>query len=329
MRKIIALILVASMMLTLVACSSAKTQESIPQTTQFTEEAMEMVTTEMTEAPTEPKPAPEHIVFEEPTVIDNEFFTITISEFFFDELDEGYKLKANFVNKSQEEAYQFYIDSASVNGIGVEANIWMTEHGGVEVPHDDRVDGEIRFDRVLNQVDIERYTDIELKFSVNGGVNNMEGPVGEASVHLYPYGENEATVFTREPRETDNVLVDNDSLTITVIGYNGEEKYYGNDGYYRNGYYDIYLYFDNKTNDELMISVEEEYVNDQELFPASVFLVNPGRCALGSIPIYSWELEDVGISKVAEVESIDLRLVAYLRNTYVGHLVDEMFTLIP
>ncbi len=44
-------------------------------------------------------------------------------------------------------------------------------------------------------------------------------PVGKETIHVYPYGEENAVAFVREAQATDNVIIDNDYVTVIVTGY--------------------------------------------------------------------------------------------------------------
>lgn len=48
-------------------------------------------------------------------------------------------------------------------------------------------------------------------------------PVGKETIHVYPYGEENAVAFVREAQATDNVIIDNDYVTVIVTGYEDDE----------------------------------------------------------------------------------------------------------
>lgn len=70
------------------------------------------------------------------------------------------------------------------------------------------------------------------------------------TIHIYPYGEDKAVKFVREAQATDNVIIDNNYITVIVTGYE-KDDIFG---------YTVNLFLLNKTDKNVMFSVDEASV---------------------------------------------------------------------
>lgn len=224
--------------------------------------------------------------FEKTVVMDNELLYFEISEIDPDG-DWGYELKTHTENRSDDTNLSVYLSYASVNGIscdpafsvetapGKQANqsidIWPEEFGGVNIGD---------------------YTDIELTFRVYDSENWFEDPLFEETIHIYPYGEDKASTFVREPLDSDTVILDNEYVTVVVLGY-GIDEVWG---------YTVYFYFVNKTDSEAMFAVDNCSVNDCMIDPFYAHSVAPGKCSFSSMSFMETEFEDNNISEVKAIE---------------------------
>lgn len=98
---------------------------------------------------------------------------------------------------------------------------------------------------------ITEYTDIEIPFCVQDA--NMYS-LAEETVHIYPYGEEKAYTYVREPQSTDIVLYDGDEATILATGFM-EDGVWG---------YTVNLYLENKTDSNLYFEVPSSSVDGIE-----------------------------------------------------------------
>lgn len=71
--------------------------------------------------------------------------------------------------------------------------------------------------------------------------------------HIYPFGEEPATIFEREMQPTDIVLVDSEDVSLIVTGY-GDENYPDD--------ITVSLLLENWKDNDIWIDVESVYVND-------------------------------------------------------------------
>ena len=103
--------------------------------------------------------------------------------------------------------------------------------------------------------EIDNFTDIEITFFVYDSSDLNYKPIVYETINIYPYGEDKAVKYVREPQADDNVIIDNEYATVIVTGYNPDGK---------NGY-TVNLFLINKTDDTLMYSVEELSINGYEI----------------------------------------------------------------
>ncbi len=303
MKKLLALLLALAMLMCLAACGESEKpkDDTAATTTTTTTEAATTTTT---------KPQEEEFVFEEVTVLDDENCVIRITEIDEDN-DWGYTLKAYFENKSDVD-YMFSVDAATVNGVSVDPFF------AVEVAAGKKAKEDISFGDVLPEgVDIGEYTDIALTFSVYDPEDWEADAVAEVTAHVYPLGKDKATVYTREAQETDQVLVDSDLFTMIAIGTEEDELW----GYTT----DIYLV--NKSDKDLMLSVDEASLNDFMVEPFYATVLTVGSCAFGEITWLYGTLEE---NDFDTVESIEFTLSVMDSNDWLGDpLAEETVTFTP
>lgn len=255
--------------------------------------------------------AADPIVFEEVVVVDNEECSIKITEIDPENM-WGYTLKADLENKSSEKTYMFSVTNAFINGVKCDPMF------ASEVASGKKANEDISFsDSELQENGIGDYTDIEITFKVYDSNDWLADAVAEETVHIYPYGEDKASTFVRESQETDNVIVDNDYVTVIVTGYE-EDEIWG---------YTVNLFLVNKTDKEVMFSVNEASVNGYMADPFYATSLMPGKCAFSSMSWSDTTFEENGITEVEEIEFI---LKAYDTNDIMTDaFVEETITLNP
>lgn len=245
--------------------------------------------------------------FQEVVVADNEECAVIIREIDPDDL-WGYTLKAQMENKSSDKTYMFSVESASVDGV------MNDPFFATEIAPGMRANKDISFSTsTLEDIGIEEVTDIELTFRVYDSDDWLADPVCQETVHVYPLGEDNATVYERPAQDTDTVLIDNDMATAIVTGYRYDDLW----GYTA----DVYLV--NKTDATVMFTVDDAAVNGYMADPFFATSINPGKCAFDSISWSDSTFEENGIS---EVETISFTLRVYdsddwLKDDYVNQSV--------
>ncbi len=226
--------------------------------------------------------------FEEISVVDNEYCSITITE-----LDEdnfwGYSLKATLENKSEDTTYMFTVQDSSIN------NVYSEPFWASEVAAGKKSNETISFvDSDLENYDIGDISDIAMTFNVYDSNDYEAEPVALETVHVYPLGEENATAYQRTDEEGDLVLVDNDQIKIVVIG-SEEDGLLG---------YDVNMYIENKMDSATMFAVDEASVNGYMLDPFWAESVPAGQVSFATMTFYSADLEENGIENVENIEFV-------------------------
>ena len=224
----------------------------------------------------------------------------------------GFTLKAQLENKSAEKTYMFSIEKASVNGVQT-SPLFASEVAAGKKSNDT-----ISFmdDDELKENGVGDFTDIELTFRVYDSNDWMADEVARETVHIYPYGEDKAVNFVREAKDSDNVIVDNESVTVIVTGYE-EDTFYG---------YSVNMFLLNKTDKEIMFTANEVSVNGFMVDPLFANSVSGGKCAFASMTWFDTTFEENGITDVEEIEFI---LRAYDYNNWSADFANETITLNP
>ncbi len=251
------------------------------------------------------------ISFSEVTAVDNSECTIKITDIDPDNM-WGYTLETSLENKSPDKTYMFSVESAAINGVQCDPFF------ASDVASGKKSNDEITFSTDdLDEYGIGDYTDIELCFRVYDSDDLFADPVANEVVHIYPYGEDKATTFVREPQASDNVIIDNESVTAIVTGYE-EDEIWG---------YTVNLFLINKTNNDVMFSVDEASVNGLMIDPFYAETVSAGKCSFGSMSFSDTTLEENGIETIEEIE---FKLHAYNADDFMSdEFANESITLNP
>lgn len=226
------------------------------------------------------------IVFTELTVVDNDECTIKITG-----LDPegvyGYDVKAEFVNKSTDKNYMFSVATAHVN------NLFSDPHYATKVEPGTTQNEDIYFDdHELEEIGYDNFTDIEITFRVYDYDDWSADDVAYETVHIYPYGEDKATVFERKPLDTDKVLVDNDYAKITYVKAVNDE-YLG---------YTVTLFIENKSDMDIATILSHALVNGKECEPYFTYEVKAGKMSYAYLGWFTTSFEEAGIDTVEKIE---------------------------
>lgn len=239
------------------------------------------------------------ITFTEVVAVDNDECSIKITGVNADKL-KGVTLKAQLENKSTEKTYMFSVETAAINGIKCDPFF------AAEVAAGKKSNNEIRFTGDdLKENGVGDYTDIELTFRVYDTNDWMADPVAKETVHIYPYGEDKAVKFVRESQPDDNIIVDNEFVTIIVTGYEND-KIWG---------YTVNMFLLNKTDKDVMFSVDDASINGFMADPFYATTVPADKCAFSSM---SWSNSTLENNDISTVEEIEFKMRAYDSNDWFG-----------
>lgn len=197
------------------------------------------------------------------------------------------KLKLNLENKSEDKTYRFSVRSAAVNGLQCETMFSAEVAAGKKA-----VDTMTFYGTGIEAENVD-FSDIELTFKVYDS-DSWTDTVALETVHVYPYGEENAIQFEFQQKESDIVIVDNEYVTAIVIGY---------DPYNLWGY-TVNLFLRNKTDTEAMFSVDEASVNGYMVDPFWAESVIPGKCEFDALHFSARSLEEIGAEEVEEIEFV-------------------------
>lgn len=301
MKKLIALMLVLTMVLSFAACGEkqeekgsslrdvadkVETDRPAKQETRTPEtEESEEPEVETTQQPAKPEGG---FTMEETVVVDNDECIIKITGIEVNDFDEVV-LKLYLENKSADKTYMFSVNDATVNGVGT-SPLFATE----VAPGKKAMKDMSFWDSALEENGITRFTDIGLSFWVHDANDFMADPVAEPSLHVYPYGEDQAERFVRERKDTDIVLVDNEDATVLVIGTEYDEIWGQS----------VKLYVENKTDTHMMCTIDEVSVNGFMVDPFFASEIAPDSCGFTNINWSNEHLEENGISELEEIEGV-------------------------
>ena len=296
-KKMILLLVIIAMITSFVGCGNGTSTPTV-QTTNSDNSSSVSVTEHNAKA---------EISFEEMTVVDNDECTIKITG-----IDPGnvlgYTLKVYVENKSATTTYMVALNSASVNGIEI-----VPAFAG-EVAPGKKANGEIRIPAKIE--DVSEFTDIELFFRVYDSNNWLADPVALETVNIYPLGQENATQYVREIKDTDIVLVDNEYVTAIITGYDETAMEFKTN-----------IYLVNKTDVELMFATSEVSINGYMVDPFWAASVTPGKCTFSSIGWFKSDLDKNGITTVEEIEFV--LEAKNIRDLFAESLVDQVFKLNP
>ena len=223
--------------------------------------------------------------FDEIVVMDNDECTIKITGIDPDS-SWGFAVNTLLENHSSDKTYMFTIETSSINGLTCDALMAKDVAPGKKSNEDITF-----FDNSLKDAGIGDYTDIELTFSVRDYDDWGSEPMLE-TVHIYPYGEDKATKFEREPKSSDNIIMDNEYCTVIVTGYELDEVLG----------YTVQLYLVNKSDKRLTISTNNCSVNGFMLEPYFSITMPAKATALDGISWFDSDFEENDITKVDEIE---------------------------
>lgn len=279
--------------------------------------------------------------FEEVVIFDTEEYLLKVTDVYIDSRNRYcLELYGEYRKQSEPDAVcQFSGHYASINGLQCNPQ-WgheflQGESGFMTMCFYDEVLEDYKISDVYTW---DEYTDIEIGFVVDEGVRGKKGEEKEKFVHIYPNGKENVITYTREPQSTDQVLVDNEYVSVIVTGY---------DGYFVPGD-TIQVLIHNKTDQYVMFRVDECYANGKEMDEYNVAegvyqaFVSPGKYTIRDMSFFdgslgSWHVPPSNFffkaHRITEVEEIEMVLRAYPSGYYQQELgedfVNDRFILNP
>ena len=275
MKQLIALLLCGAVLLSFSACSNAA-----PPT-----EPQPAPTEAVTAAPTEP-PATEP-AFTPIVPVNNESATFAIVGMHVTE-HAGTQLQVQCVNKT-DTALMFSWDMVSICGYMYDP-MWS-----VEVAAGKTANSTISLDTyTLEKMGIAAVDEITFTMRIYNSEDWTEDPIVEEAFTVYPTGLDADTVVlpNRPVSEGQTVIVDDERIRF-VIERNDNTK---------PTRYGIWVYMENKTDNNLMFSWDLVSVNGKMIDPYWAMAVSAGKKACSEVSFSRTDLDSNGITDISDVE---------------------------
>ncbi|MCH5180467.1 MAG: hypothetical protein J1F32_04595 [Erysipelotrichales bacterium] len=249
------------------------------------------------------------ITFSETTIIDNDECAITITE-----IDPHYiygqSIKVNIENKTTDKKFVVYTNNEYANGLSVNTDFYE------EIGEERSIYSHIVFDRSeLRKYGVTKITDIELEFYV--GVYNSAETIARETVHIYPYGEENAIRYKRESSDTDNVIIDNEFAEVTITGY--RDYSWG---------FEVNMFLENKSEKELLFNVGDSRVNGIKMETTGLQYIVPGNLSYLTFGWSCFDLLKLGITDITQIE-FEFEIRYKIESFFDYYIVKETFTLNP
>lgn len=219
------------------------------------------------------------------TLTDNSNVTIKVKDFSLDTL-WGLSMNVYLENKT-DKTVMFSIENCVIDGY-VQDPFWATELMPVSRSNTDVQWYDLDTLPTIIEFDIRAYD------SNDWTADNLY----EEHHVIYPQGEEAVQINEYQPKLTDIILSDNNNLSIIVTGASYDDIWG----------YTIDLYLHNKTNKNLMFSVENASLNGYTIDP---FWANEVPAAARARTSISWMESDLEANSISAVETITLMLRAY------------------
>lgn len=145
---------------------------------------------------------------------------------------------------------------------------------------------------------IEDVTEVGFTLSVYDNEDWESGDLIYCDYMVYPEGKDAAVKIKRQSEETDKVLFDTDICAMTYLNFE-EDGVWGPE---------LTVYLENKSDKDLLISMEDVSVNGLACDPYWGTVVTAGNSAYAAI---SWAEEDLDINEITEFENIQGMIYVY------------------
>lgn len=224
----------------------------------------------------------------------------------------GYTWDLSIENKTEDTNLMVAMENVSVNGV-MSDPLFATE-----VAAGKKANTSVSWsDEEFETNNIEEVTAVEFELHVYDYDDWMADAYVDEQMTVYPMGEDAAESVSRESSEEDMILFDNDQCSMVIKSVNPD----GDWGYTLN------VYMENKTDMNLMFSVNDASINDIMCDPFWATTIAAGKSGHSEIYWFSDTLEENGIT---DVTTIDLPITVYDEDDIMtDRIVDETFTIDP
>lgn len=239
--------------------------------------------------------------FEEIVVCDTDEFVLKIIDHYIDiKNNYGYTLSLYWENKTDDTDCMVLVPISSINGMQCNREWGIYTEGGETSENKDNINF-IDFQLYAEMYHVDEvynpseYKQIELIFYIKIGDEKIE-----KTVTIYPQ-DDIVEKYIREVKDTDEVLIDNEDITVIVTGY--DSLNIENDI--------VQFFFINKTNERLMFNLDGGSVNGVELDWSSERMcdikINSKSCGYKDM-----DLSDImHMNNITNIEELALLLRVY------------------
>ena len=168
----------------------------------------------------------------------------------------------------------------------------------------------------LQEKQIGDVTRVDFTLNVYNNDDYTEAALMHDPFTVFPLGEDKASSAVREPAATDHVLVDDDNCSVIITGYEPDNSWG----------YAMKLYLVNKTDRDMVFSVDDSSVNGIMCDPFWADIVCAGKTSYSTV---LWDKNALAENDITEVEEISLPLKVYADEDIGNPYVDDTFELTP
>lgn len=320
-KKTLALALSLVLTLSMTACgsdssSSEKTSggrgsaEQTVSESEENEEVEEEIEEEVEEIEEETEEEETAKITFEPFTIEADCCSMTFKEITMDKI-MGYTIKVTLENNSDDVTYMFAVEDGYADGLACDPFF------ASEVAPGKKSNEEI----YLNETTLERLgsdpSEIEMYFRIYDSNDWTENPIYEDVVTIYPFGEDNISTYEREAASSDQVLVENDDVSVTIVEVE-EDSIWG---------YTLVLYLENNTDKEVMYAVEDVSVNGYMVDPFWASSLKSGKTKYSEL---FWSNESLEENDIEEIEEVTMTLRVYDYEDWTGDdIINETITFTP
>ncbi len=305
MKKLLALLLSALILLSLAACSGSGDEAPTTATPPATTPAPQP-TAAPTEAPTEPPAMAETVL------IDSDIAAVRIMG--ADHNDHtGMQLRIQCENRS-DRTLLYSWDMVSVCGYMYDP-FWAEEVAPGKIAN-----STVYLDTYqLEQMGITSVDEIAFTLRIVDSENWMEAPFAEDVFTIYPTGLDADTIQLpqRTPTEGQVVIADDENLRFVIEWADSDDA----------AAYTLHVYMENRTDRNLMYAWDQVSVSGFMVDPFWAMSVAAGKKACSEISFYRSDLEENGIQDISDIE-FTLTVTDY-DNWEAAALLDGTYTYNP
>ena len=168
----------------------------------------------------------------------------------------------------------------------------------------------------LQEKQIGDVTRVDFTLNVYNNDDYTEAALMHDPFTVFPLGEDKASSAVREPAATVHVLVDDDNCSVIITGYEPDNSWG----------YAMKLYLVNKTDRDMVFSVDDSSVNGIMCDPFWADIVCAGKTSYSTV---LWDKNALAENDITEVEEISLPLKVYADEDIGNPYVDDTFELTP